>query len=484
MYEINTRVWLEELSLAAGYSLTLASVSDYEWDRIASLGFKAVWLMGVWERSPEGIRISMNNESLLTEFHRALPDFEVRDNVGSPYCIRRYVVDPHFGGPDALVEARTRLSGHGLHLILDFVPNHVAPDHPWVTEHPEYFILGSEKDLADDPLTFVVLANNIYACGRDPYFPAWTDVLQLNAFDPGLRFEVIKTLAGIASQCDGVRCDMAMLVMNNVFENTWGIRAGKRPDTDYWSQIISDVKNRHPEFKFIAEAYWDLEWELQQQGFDFCYDKRLYDRLLHGPAEQVRLHLCANKEYQENLVRFIENHDEPRAATAFPADKHKAVAITALTLPGMRLIHEGQMEGRKIRIPVFLARRPGETPIEDLSSFYHRLLETLNRKEYLKGKWCLCECSGWPDNYRYLNLVSWCWQNDESFCIIVVNLSDTTSQGRVHIPLHILQGKLWLFQDLFTYVRYEKYGDNLLEEGLYVELPPWGFHFLENISGL
>ena len=177
-------------------------------------------------------------------------------------------------------------------------------------------ILSREIEVisTENLLHFVEKGGRIFACGRDPYFPAWPDVLQLNAFHPGLRQAVIETLLDMAGQCDGVRCDMAMLLLNNIFERTWGLRAGARPETDYWPEIIPAIKRNSPNFKFIAEAYWDLEWELQQQGFDFCYDKKLYDRMEHENAENVRLHLLADMPYQERLVRFIENHDEPRAA--------------------------------------------------------------------------------------------------------------------------------------------------------------------------
>ncbi len=479
IYEINTWVWLDELSRRERRALTLASVPDAEWDQIAALGFDAVWLMGVWERSPEGIRISMANDGLLADFRRALPDFTDRDNVGSPYCVRRYEVDPHLGGPKALELARKKLAQRGMRLILDFVPNHVAPDHPWAEEQPAYFILGNEEDLKTDPRSFVSLAGRIYACGRDPYFPAWPGVLQLNAFDKGLRSAVIETLSGIAEQCDGVRCDMAMLLMNSIFERTWGNRAGSRPEADYWSEIIPAVKKRQSGFQFIAEAYWDLEWELQQQGFDYCYDKRLYDRLEHDPAESVRLHLCADLAYQEKLVRFIENHDEPRAAGTFTPEKHRAVAVTVLTLPGARLIHEGQLEGRKVRLPVFLARRPEETSDAALLAFYRQLLDALRRGDFLQGAWSLCERTGWPDNPGYLNLVSWCRQKGDSRCLIVVNLSDVPSQGNVRVPWEDLKGKMWRLKDIFTTEVYERDGEEMYGQGLYVDLPAWGFHFLE-----
>ena len=282
LYEVNTWVWLSELQAKYARNCDLGSVPSAEWDAIAELGFDGVWLMGVWERSPAGIAIANQNLNLQEGFRQALPDFVPRDNVGSPYCVRRYVVDQRLGGTKGLAVARLELAKRGMRLVLDFVPNHVAPDHPWVSEHPEYFIRGTRNDLENDPRSFLETSGNVFACGRDPYFPAWPDVLQLNAFDSGLRKGVIGTLLSIAQQCDGVRCDMAMLLINSVFERTWGNRPGPCLPTDYWREVIPAVKKPHPRFLLIAEAYWGLEWELQQQGFDFCYDKRLYDRLEHG----------------------------------------------------------------------------------------------------------------------------------------------------------------------------------------------------------
>ena len=365
--------------------MTLATVPPEEWDQIASLGFDAVWFMGVWERSPAGIEISMQNPGLIEDFKRALPDFAVEDNVGSPYCVRRYVVDEHLGGPQGLAAARSNLAERGLRLILDFVPNHVAPDHPWVSDHPEYFVQGNADDARNDPASFVEAGGTVFARGRDPYFPAWPDVLQLNAFQPGLRQAVIETIAEIAGQCDGIRCDMAMLMLNDIFERTWGDRAGAKPVDDYWKTVIPAIKAQWPEFRFIAEAYWDLEWELQQQGFDHCYDKKLYDRMEHGDAESVRQHLLADASYQQGMVRFIENHDEPRAAAAFPDGKGRAAAVAILTLTGAKLLHEGQFEGRKVRLPVFLGRRPAEPVDHDLAAFYGRLLKEINRDVFRNG---------------------------------------------------------------------------------------------------
>jgi hypothetical protein len=479
IYEINTWVWLAGLGEGLRSPVTLASVPAAEWDALAALGFDAVWLMGVWERSPAGIVIANRNEGLREAFRRALPDFETSDNVGSPYCVRRYVVDEHLGGPEGLAIARAELAKRGMRLLLDFVPNHVAPDHPWVAEHPEYLIQGSADHARSDPASFVETEGRFFACGRDPYFPAWPDVVQLNAFQPGLRRAVVETLSDIAGQCDGVRCDMAMLLLNAVFERTWAGRAGPPPATDYWRDVIPAVKRAHAAFLFVAEAYWELEWELQQQGFDFCYDKRLYDRLEKGTAGEVRLHLCAELPYQAKLLRFIENHDEPRARTAF-GPREQAAAVTMATLPGARLLHEGQFEGRTIRLSVFLGRRPEEPADRQRQSFYERLLRAIDAPIFREGRWALCGCSGWPDNPGDRDVLAWSWDADDGDRrLIVVNFSDRRAQARVRVPWDDLRGREWRLGDVLSGESYDRGGDDMVDSGLYVDLLPWGCHFFD-----
>lgn len=479
IYEINTWVWLNELSEQAQRPVTLGNVPGQAWDAIASHGFDAVWLMGVWERSPAGLAISLRNEGLVGEFRRVLPDFRREDNVGSAYCVKDYRVDARLGGPEGLAEARRQLAERGMRLMLDFVPNHVAPDHAWTAARPEYFIQGSANELSQRPGDFIQMGDHILACGRDPYFPAWQDVVQVNAFSPDLRKAAIETVLSIAGQCDGMRCDMAMLLLNHVFERTWGTRAGAVPETEYWREVIGAAKQQHPDLLFMAEAYWDLEWELQQQGFDFCYDKRLYDRLEHDNAEAVRLHLCAESRYQQKLVRFMENHDEPRAAATFSGAKVRAVAVTVSTLQGAVLFHEGQFEGRRIKLPVFLRRRPKEPVDESMRTFYTKLLDILKRGHFKRGQWQLCERSGWPDNQTHLNLVAWCWVHEDRRHVVVVNLFERPSQARIRIPVPSLGGRTWRFTDDLSGAVYERDGNELEQAGLYVDLPAWGFHVLK-----
>jgi hypothetical protein len=478
VYEINTWAWLHELGEAAGRSVTLASVPAGEWDALATLGADAAWLMGVWERSPAGRRIAIGRPDLLDEFRRALPDFTDADVVGSPYCVRRYVVDERLGGPAGLAAARRALAERGLRLVLDFVPNHVAPDHAWVRENPEVFVTGNQDDLRNDPASFLEVAGRVFALGRDPHFPAWPDVLQLHAFAPALRTEAASTLGEIAGACDAVRCDMAMLMMNEVFARTWGRRAGPPPAADYWPSVVAEVKRRYPGFRFIAEAYWDLEWALQQQGFDYCYDKRLYDRLEKEGAGSVRLHLQADLAYQSGLMRFVENHDEARAAVAFAGEKARAVAVVFATLPGARLFHQGQLQGRRIRLPVFLARRPREPVDRDLEAFYRKLLRAIAAPALREGAWRLLEPTGWVDNPTFRSLVAWAWERGAERHVVAVNVSEAPAQGRVPFPWPDLAGRQLRLIDAFTGDIYERDGGETTSPGLFVDLRAWGFHFL------
>jgi len=477
IYEINTWVWLEEISQRYQTPVTLANVPDSIWDELANLQIDAAWLMGVWERSPRGIAISNKNSGNLADFRKALPDFSFADNVGSPYCIRRYIADQNLGGPDGLAIARKKLADRGINLILDFVPNHVAHDHPWVEEFPDYFIRGDQNDLQNDPVTFVQIDSNIFACGKDPYYPAWQDVVQVNAFRPGLREKAIETTTRIAGLCDGVRCDMAMLMLNKVVAQTWGTRAGSAPVKDYWEELVPAVKRTNSNFIFIAESYWDLEWELMQQGFDYCYDKRLYDRLEKNERDLVRLHLTADPAYQSRLLRFIENHDEPRAAAIFSLEKEKMLALAIATLPGAKLFHEGQFEGRKIKLPVFLRRRPDEHADPCQHGFYSTLLAQIKQELFHDGQWQWFEPRGWTGNTAFQNLLSWGWSSNEAQYVVVINMSGAVATGQIPIPWDFLKGENWRLADPLSGISFDRNGDEMVNPGLYVSLPAWGTHF-------
>ena len=424
IFEINTWPWLNQLSLEHNRPITLENIPKIIFDKEFE-SYDTIWLMGVWKRSQKSKFIASTHSGLLKDYKHALDDFSSEDVIGSPYAIYEYIVDPNLGGLRGLNIFYNELKSRNKKLILDFVPNHLSRDNPWIETHPEYFIQGSEIDSQINPTTFFKTNGRIFAHGKDPYFPAWSDTLQVNPFSKEFRKQVIETLSKIAKICDGVRCDMAMLLTNSVFQKTWGLYAGKQSKKEFWVEIISEMKKIYPKFFFIAEVYWNMEWELIQQGFDFCYDKRLYDRLLHTSVREIKGHLHAEMDYQNHLVRFIENHDEQRAITGFGLEKSLAAVMIVLTLPGSKLVHYGQNLGFSIKLPVQLGRYPSESPNHEIQKIYDDFLRVLRKNNSFSGIWKLV--------YSKNPLLIYYWKDNSSFSINFCNYSGYNLEDRIDL---------------------------------------------------
>ena len=479
LYQINTRVWLNEFSRSIGRHATLDDIPDAELDRIRELGFDWVWLLSVWQTGAAGQRLSCDTAEWRQSFQETLPDLCDDDIPGSGFAITGYTVHQSLGGNAALARLRERLRRRGMRLMLDFVPNHTALDHPWVEEHPDYYIRGSDHDLARAPHNYTWARRKngdlLLAHGRDPYFSGWVDTLQLNYGNPALQEAMIIELTRIATRCDGVRCDMAMLLLPDVFERTWGI-----PIQAFWPKATRRIRDQKPDFCFLAEVYWDLEWTLQQQGFDYTYDKRLYDRLREGHARPVREHFRAGLDYQNKLARFLENHDEPRCATAFPSGMREAAAIITFLSPGLRFFHQGQFEGRLKHISAHLCRAPNEPIDPAAKQFYERLLPLLREPVVRDGHWQLLEClPAWEGNGSSDAFIAWAWQSDDARWLVAVNYADHQSQCYIRLPFDDLAGGRWQLRDLLGDAHYERDGDELLSRGFYLDLMPWQYHVFE-----
>jgi Alpha amylase, catalytic domain len=477
LYQINTRVWLTELSRELSKRATLDDIPDAELDRIKETGFDWIWFLSVWQTGPAAQAISRANPEWRKDFGQTLPDLREEDIAGSGFAIQNYTVHRDLGGAAALARVRQRLQERGLKLMLDFVPNHMAPDHPWIDTHPDYFVHGSESDLARTPRNYCrVQTKNgplVLAYGRDPYFDGWPDTLQLNYGNTELQQAMIGELERIAGQCDGVRCDMAMLVLPEVFERTWGIAA-----QPFWPKATQRVREKSPHFCFMAEVYWDMEWTMQQQGFDYAYDKRLYDRLRDGHARPVREHFHAGLDYQNKLARFLENHDEPRAAATFTPEVHEAAAVVTFLSPGLRFFHQGQFEGRMKRISPHLVRAPDEPLDQKLKQFYGRLLAVLRNPAVRNDDWRLLECApAWDGNWTSDCFVAYFWQRaDDEQLLVAVNYAPNQSQCYIRMSSTNLRDRQWRLEDLLNQARYDRAGNELESRGLYLDMAPWQAH--------
>jgi len=493
LYEVNVRVLLHELSEATGKKITLATIPEKICDEWADRGFDLIWLMGVWTTGAVGVEIARNYPTLQPEYRKALLDYTEEDVLGSPYAVKAYTVSRELGGNKGLLTFRKRLRERGLGLILDFVCNHTARDHVWVTKHPEYYVHGGENEDVEKPEFFFRIktsqGQNVIAFGRDPYFPGWTDTAQLNYRHPALRKAMIDTLKKVAALCDGVRCDMAMLVLQEVFQRTWGDKAipegpeGVQPAAgEFWSEAIAEMRKRDPRFLFIAETYWNLEWQIQQLGFDFTYDKTLYDKLLKEGASSVYNHLKAEKGFQEHSVRFIENHDEPRAAHVLSSESwHCAAAAVISTVPGMVMYHDGQFEGRKTKVPVQLRRRQSEVPSLFIKSFYTKLLQCINSPVFRQGDWQLLNSKpAWNDNHTWRNFLAWWWyERSHGARLIVINYAPHNGQCYVELHLEQIAGSAVEFRDLLGEAAYVRERSALIAKGMYFDLPAYGLHIFD-----
>ncbi len=480
LYEINTWSWLEKLSARLGRHVTLADVPDAEWDTIAQFGFNVVWLMGVWQRSPESRRIMLEDPANRASYDAALPGWKPSDVIASPYAVAGYVPDPRIGTWATLDGVRKKLRARGIALILDFVGNHTSLDHPWTREHPEFYIQGTSQQVEQNPSAFCRVESAkgpaFLALAKDPYFPPWKEVAQLNHFNPAMRAAQIADLRVIATHCDGIRCDMAMLLLNEIFANVWGPFLGDtaRPEKEFWSEAHAAV----PNLALLAEAYWGTEGRLLELGFTFAYDKPLYDAVRDANPGGVRGCLSASLDYQNHLARFLENHDENRSAAVFQGGRLIAAGTLMATLPGMRFYYQGELEGAKIRLPITLRMAADEPPDPAISAFFQKILKITNEDVFHSGGWSLLPIVNEGDDTSG-NLAVYQWRSENAWKIVAVNIVGMASQGRVRLGNLVSPSKQYVFYDELHDVRYPRSGEELRNIGLFVRREAFDAHLFD-----
>ena len=373
IYEINTRAHLGRFD----------QLDSAELAQLAELGFDAIWLMGVWQISEGALKLSQ---------------VVSKDFAGSPFAVPEYSFSESLGGHIAFSALVEKAHTAGLSVIVDFVSNHMAIDSPWISEHPDFF-MKSDPEMRPQSTSqfFLHPSGEVIAFGSDPYFPPWTDTSQLDYTSAGLRRRMIEVLRFISSVADGVRCDMAMLVLRDQIRRQWYPLASdrwfnERMPYEFWRGAITETKEANREFVFVAEAYWDKERELLDLGFDLAYEKKLYDGLVARDSKSVLERLSRPLDDLRGSVHFIENHDEPRAAACFNRNENIAALGLILTLPGSVLIHEGQMEGKRERLPVQrLKPTVQESTDEALRAGYLRLLHLTNADVFRDGAFTLLD---------------------------------------------------------------------------------------------
>jgi len=501
--EINTRTWKSTRDADGVHHIGgFNAITAGDLKSIKAGGFNGIWLMGVWDVGPKVRSISK----------RYGADFQ-----GSPFAIRDYRVSEDLGSEkdfDALVE---RAHAAGLKVILDFVPNHMGIDCDWLNRHPEYFVhrvvSPPEMSLSDSELEkrhpgFFVHRTPSYpqghrrvpktimvAYGKDPYFYPWIDTAQLDYAEPSLRRKMTEVLCELARKVDGVRCDMAMLVLREQVkihrhpEMSWEVFNRLMPE-EFWPDAIRAAKRVTPLFTFMAETYWSMEGYLQQLGFDYTYNKPLYEAIVsafHSANAEGLLNFMRllGNDFLSRGVHFLENHDEERAMNTLGEERQRAAATVLCTLPGVALLHQGQLEGKRERLPVQRAVPIHQEPTNTaLKSFYEGLMNATSKPLFREGRL----------NVLYSNnpsFISYARVNDAEKAVVIVNTSAQLQKGTVTVTpgLNLKSGLAYGFRDVFYDLKspeirsqdtvkacYNYKAAHLINQGLYVELAPFDAH--------
>ncbi len=486
LIEINARLWINQLRKKYSEDITLSTIPEEELLKIKHLGFDIIWLMGVWGPSPQSAEIAKKEPELIKIAKEIIPEFSP-DKIGaSPYSIFEYKLNEDLGFEWEIKALKERLNSLGIGLFLDFVSNHMAKDNPFIKECPECFVSASAEDYAARPDQFFVFETNgekkNIAYGRDPNFPPWTDTAQLNFFNARAREKMLQFLMDIADMSDGVRCDMVMLTLNDIYEGTWGWLLNKeglqKPGNEFWAQAIKKVKRKYPKFIFIAEVYWGLEWRFQNMGFDYTYDKIIYDRLRNSDCDNIRGHLRAEKLYQKRSVRFIDNHDEVSSIKSFGREKAFAAAVIMSTIKGLRFYQDAQLDGEIVKVPVQVLDY--DCPVDlGARKFYEKLLKIVDHPAFHGGEWNLLEVNrSHPENKSNINILSWSWSQMRTVKIVIVNYSQETSSGIVRTKIKSSEDNTALFEELSG--RFISFNSSDIQDGLKMEnMPPYSAYILD-----
>ena len=450
LYEISTRPWLYELSQKYGKSITkIKDIPTTEFDNLKKSGIEIVWMMGVWKLGTYGLEFDRKQD-----YSGVLPDWTKDDVIGSPYSITEYECNPDIGTNDDLVWLRKQINSRGMKLMLDFVPNHSAVDAPTASSNPKLYMRAPPGKT--DPSRYT---DSGIAYGKDPYFSPWLDVIQWNYWEAETIQFMKQNLLTVLKYADGARCDMAHLILNDVFGQTWKEELDawsySKPSNEFWEVAIKEAKSKYPNAILLAEVYEDWEIEkLNQLGFDYCYDKALLDKL-EGSAQDVNDYIHYKGEsFYGHVAHFVENHDENRVVYNMQGnlEKAKAAGTIAATLGGMIFFNHGQWSGLKNKLDVHLRNH------------YKKLMQIIADSAF-KGPnyYFVYNISG----DKELDFIGYIREVDDAHYLVVVNYAST--YGCAEVPIYNMEGSgMKNVKEMFSGIEYSVDADIMRNVGLTV----------------
>jgi 4-alpha-glucanotransferase len=385
----STYVWLDQLSRQYERPVTrLDEIPDEELDTLARWGFSALWLIGLWERSPASQRIKqlMGNP----------------EAVASAYSLLDYQIAADLGGEEAYQNLAGRAWQRGIRLASDMVPNHMGIDSKWVIEHPDWFIGLSYSpfpaytfngpDLSSDGRVGIFLEDHYYNRtdaavvfkrldrltgdqryiyhGNDGTSTPWNDTAQLDYLKYEVREAVIQTILHVAHKFPIIRFDAAMTLAKRHIQRLWfpepgtGGAIASRSEfamakawfdaalpEEFWREVVERVAQEVPDTLLLAEAFWMMEgYFVRTLGMHRVYNSAFMNMLKAEENAKYRSSIKNVLEYDPEIlkrfVNFMNNPDEETAVAQFGKDdKYFGVCTLLVTMPGLPMIGHGQVEG-------------------------------------------------------------------------------------------------------------------------------------------
>jgi glycosidase len=385
----STLVWLDQLSKRYGRDIhTLDAIPEEELDILASRGFNALWLIGIWERSQASRRIKElcgNPEA-----------------AASAYSLFDYEIAWELGGWSALETLRAKTQARGIRLAADMVPNHTGLDSSWMRDRPELFIRRSTppfpsysysgENLSEDRRFGLWLEDHYYdrkdaavtfkrvdfrtgECsyvyhGNDGTSMPWNDTAQIDFLNPAAREAVKERILHVARNFPIIRFDAAMILAKRSFRRLWYPEPGaggaiasrfesamnidafnEAIPAEFWREVVDMCASEAPETLLLAEAFWMMEgYFVRTLGMHRVYNSAFMNMLKNKQNAEYRQTIKNTLEFDKDIlkrfVNFMNNPDEDTAVAQFGKDDHYfGVCSLMATMPGLPMFGHGQIEG-------------------------------------------------------------------------------------------------------------------------------------------
>ena len=473
LLEISTRPYLYFLSVKYKTSINkLSLIPKEELDFLKDMRFNFIWFMGVWNNGKEGRNFDKVDESRIKTYNKNLPNWTNEDVIGSPYSIYSYDPSPEIGTFEDLKWLKEELNKRDIKLILDFVPNHSSMDAPELKSNPEYYIrkgrLKTKIKLTDSHEKYIYnnakivkipkeekYDNNGFAYGRGLGCKhAWKDVRQYDYSNKKLWLFQLENLIKIAKYCDGIRCDVAWLIINDIFKRCFKT-INNDINEEFWSFAISEIKKLYPNIIFIAEVFgkkWISDY-LLKCGFNFVYDITPFDILnKNNTNEFVERNKTIDDNYLFHSLHYTENHDLITVIENFEGNIKKANLATAIIsfLPGIKMYNFGQLFGWKNTLCVQLRRILSYNINEDVLKFYKNLFHILKLDVFKNGKFHISLIN---------NIIIIKWNNEKEILFAYFNYNEFDQKGKIIVNNNEIKNRSFEVKELIESKSY-----NLVKE--------------------